>query len=187
MICREEKVPLCCQACKNELTLNGGLFSRSTRVVRCPAKIENIGELPGLDNSNRARYDDGNKKLVITFDDGQIEELVKPFIAKRDEYSFLIYDNLNISVDRLREHPTTMEMFNFVTDRNERLKNKIFDFPLKSVEDDRKIISFQCRGEDGPIIFFDTTVKNLRKGTGSYEFSDVITRIMLRYPLVGIY
>lgn len=180
-------MPFCCQSCKNEFTLNGGFFSKSGRTVRCPSKLENIAELPGLDNSNRARYDNENKKLVITFDNGDTEELVKPFIAKMKEHSFLIYDNLSISVDRLRGRPTTMDLFNFITDRNERLKNKLLEFPIKSVEDDRKIVSFQCRGEEGPIIFFDISVKNLREGTGSYQFSDVITRIMLRYLSAGIY
>ncbi len=189
MVCIEEKVPLCCVECKNELRLDGGFFSKSrnNRVVRCAGKIEKITELPGLDNSSRARYEDGNKKLVITYDTGEIVELVKPFIARMYEYSFLIYDDLNISVDRLREHPTTFELFNFFTDQNERWKNKILEFPVKSVEDDRKILSFQCRGEEGPSMYFDVSVKNLKKGTGSYDFTDVITRILLRYPLTGIY
>jgi len=189
MICLEEKVPLCCMSCKKDFVLNGGLLSigRRPKFVRCEAKIEKISDLPDLDNSNRPRYDDGNKKLVITFDDGKIEEIVKPFISKMSEYSFIIYDQLNISIDRLREHPTTIDLFNFVTGRYERLKNKIFQFPDKSFEGDRKIVSFQCRGDDGPIIFFDVSIQNLREGTGSYHFTDVITRIMLRYPLTDIY
>ena len=184
-----EKISVCCMACKDVYDLNGGMFTRN-KPRRCKATEERVDAIPSLDNNLRSRYEDENKMMKLIFDDDQTEELTGPFITKKNDMHFLIYDNLKIGVDKFRDRVTQLEFYNFMTNKKERMKNMIFDFPEKSLEDDRKIYSFRCGKEgetDEPEMIFDVSVVNLKTDSRQYDFVDVITRVMIRYPLWALH
>jgi hypothetical protein len=187
--CPEEKVSLCSNnLCVDVYHLNGGMLSRRSRKPKvCTITTKKVEDIPSNDNSERARYDDGNKILKLFYDvDSMNQELTRPFITKMGNNHFLIYDDLKIRYNRFQEHIKSLVLHNFITGRIENHKNIDFNFPLDHLlsEDERKIFSTRCAVEDEnvPEFIFDLTVKNMKEGTGQYDFAIVITRILISYP-----
>ncbi len=182
-----EKVSLCnSNLCVDIYHLNGGKFSRSRPKV-CTITEKKVEDIPSKNNTGRARYNDGNKTLQLIYDlKSMNEELTKPFITKMGNNHFLIYDDLNIRYKQFREHIQSLILHNFITDRMESHKNIDFDFPLKHLaQDERMIFSTRCAVDDDenvPEFIFDLTVKNMKESSQLYDFAVVITRILISYP-----
>lgn len=179
------------QLCESNLVQCGlDCRSRESRYISQAIAIRScVIEKLRFSPRSRIQCDFGEERVEFLIEGNETLTFYSPIHTKCNTYHFLLYQLPEIQINWFESGSMTLVICDFFTRKGVTLKNIKLSIPVGKIEDSEQYYLFKHNREkinDDNNIIPDLMIlrKTHNKSIGRFDFDNVVTHLILRYPIL---